>query len=272
LKRAFEVFTEMETWWPETHHAGDAPLEKAVMECRTGGRCYSTQTNGTEFDWGTVVVWEPPRRLVFAWQVNMACEYEPDLSKASEVEVRFTPVRGGSTRVDLEHGCLQRHGEGFEEMRNEVDDKNGWAALLQSYRARAEQAGMRRFDQTFGIFLLIGAAGHTAGTLLLLTALSDIWIWSLGAALAAFLLGALNLLRAARPHDRTLALIATIGTALWASLAMVFGITIGNIWDPRVMTHFVASVVLVGFGLNTLWRLRTSVIKPAPRASSTVSA
>ena len=56
--------------------------------------------------------WEPPHRFVFAWQVTPQWTHEPDLAKSSEVEVKFTAVSDGSTRVDLEHRYFNRHGDG----------------------------------------------------------------------------------------------------------------------------------------------------------------
>jgi hypothetical protein len=75
---------------------------------------------------------------VIAWKINLQWQYEPDLAKASEVEVSFTPQGDGSTRVDLEHRHFERHGEGWEKMRTTVDAGMGWGTLLQLYGARAE--------------------------------------------------------------------------------------------------------------------------------------
>ncbi len=111
---------------------------------------------------------------------------------------------------------------------------------------------MRKLDQIFGALLILGSCGHTAGTIMWLPAMSGIWIWSLGSALAGLLLGALNLVRAARPYDKPVALIAVIGTALWALIAFAFGKSIGNIFDPRPLIHVIVSVVLVIFGIRTL--------------------
>ena len=140
VEHAFRVFTEdLDSWWPRTHHIGKAPMKKALIERRSGGRCYFEQQDGTECDWGRVLVWDPPRRLVLAWQVTHVWGYEPDLARSSEVEVRFTPEQDGSTRVDLEHRNLQRHGSGFETMRTAVDSPNGWSGLLRLFGERAEQ-------------------------------------------------------------------------------------------------------------------------------------
>lgn len=111
---------------------------------------------------------------------------------------------------------------------------------------------LKKVDQVFGVLLILGACGHTAGTLLWLPAMSPMWIWSLAGALAVGVLGVLNLVRTARPHDRTIALITTIGTAIWAMLALAFGKSINNLLDVRALVHFVDSVVLVCFGILTL--------------------
>lgn len=140
VERAFRVYTEgYDSWWPRSHHIGKSPMKKAIIEMRKGGRCYTEQEDGTECDWGTVLVWEPPHRLVMAWQITHEWGYEPDLSKSSEVEIRFTPEAGGYTRVDLEHRHFERHGAGGESMRKGVDAPNGWTGLLQMYAAKVEE-------------------------------------------------------------------------------------------------------------------------------------
>ncbi len=136
--KAFRVFTEgFDGWWPRTHHIGKSPMTKGVIEGFAGGRCYSEQADGTDCDWGKVLIWEPPHRFVMAWQVTHTWGYEPVLAKASEVEVRFTPGADGSTRVDLEHRYFERHGEGWEIMRTSIDSPGGWGTLLGLYAARA---------------------------------------------------------------------------------------------------------------------------------------
>jgi uncharacterized protein YndB with AHSA1/START domain len=139
VERAFQVFTEgFDTWWPRQHHIGKSPLKKAIIEGFAGGRCYSEQVDGTDCPWGEVMVWEPPRRFVMAWKINPQWQYEPELAKSSEVEVRFTPESDGTTRVDLEHRHFERHGEGWETMRTQVDSGMGWGGLLQLYSARVD--------------------------------------------------------------------------------------------------------------------------------------
>jgi uncharacterized protein YndB with AHSA1/START domain len=139
VERAFQVFTDgFDTWWPRSHHIGTAPLEKAVIEPGVGGRCYGRSVDGTECPWGRIVVWEPPQRFAFAWQINGQWQYEPDLARASEVEVRFTPLPGGGTRVDLEHRHLERHGADAEAVRTGVDSPGGWGGLLQIFADKVD--------------------------------------------------------------------------------------------------------------------------------------
>ena len=140
VDRAFRVFTEdFDSWWPRTHHIGKSPMKKGVVEGKAGGRCYTQQDDGTDCDWGQVLVWEPPHRIVLAWQITHEWGYQPDLAQSSEVEVRFTPTPDGGTRVDLEHRHLERHGAGAASMRTAVDSEGGWGGLLKLYAARVEQ-------------------------------------------------------------------------------------------------------------------------------------
>ncbi len=139
VERSFRVFTDqIDTWWPRTHHIGKVPMKKTIVESRAGGRCYSEQVDGSECDWGTVLVWEPPRRFVMAWQIDHTWGYQPDLAKSSEVEVIFTPTADGGTQVDLEHRFFDRMGAGGEAMRVAVGNPGGWGSLLQLFAERAE--------------------------------------------------------------------------------------------------------------------------------------
>ncbi len=143
----FRVFTNgFDTWWPRSHHIGKSPMKKAIIEERAGGRCYTEQIDGSECDWGSVLVWEPPRRFVMAWQVTGDWQFEPDLTKASEVEVIFTPVGDQLTRVDLEHRHLERHGAGAAAVRAAVDSPNGWTGVLQAFVNQVEAVAKREMS------------------------------------------------------------------------------------------------------------------------------
>ncbi len=122
---------------------------------------------------------------------------------------------------------------------------------------------LKNIDRIFGVLLVLASLGHTFGTLTLLPAWGGMWVWSLGAALAGLLLGALNIVRAGRPGDTTIAILTTAGTLCWTLVALAFGKSIGNLLDPRVMGHVVFSSALVIFGLLTLSRVSTSEPKMA---------
>lgn len=129
VERAFTVFTrEVGSWWPtETHSLHPGEVERVVWEEAEGGAVYEIAANGERAQWATVLAWEPPHRLVIAWQVN------PD-RLGTEVEVRFIE-EGGRTRVDLEHrGWESLEIEGAE-MRAGYD--TGWDHVLGRFVAGA---------------------------------------------------------------------------------------------------------------------------------------
>lgn len=129
-ERAFETFSAgIEHWWPRSHSIGSSPIVRAVIEPEAGGRWYEQGEDGSECDWGKVLVWEPPTLLVLAWQIDGEWKYRPDL--VTEVEVRFTPEDGG-TRVDLEHRNLDRLGAAGEATRAAFDSPGGWSGMLET--------------------------------------------------------------------------------------------------------------------------------------------
>lgn len=135
-ERAFRVFTEnIDRWWPRAHKIGQAPLKQAVLEPKQDGRWYEVGEDGTECTWGKVLAWEPPRRLVLAWQISAQWQY--DASLITEVEVVFTPEGPRRTRVDLEHRNLERFGPGADPARGALDSPQGWGGLLEAYAAVA---------------------------------------------------------------------------------------------------------------------------------------
>ncbi|HEY4031791.1 MAG TPA: SRPBCC family protein [Caulobacteraceae bacterium] len=135
-ERAFEVFTAgFDRWWPRSHAVGASPLKQALIEPRAGGRWYEVGEDGSQTQWGEVMVWEPPTRLVLVWSVDADWRYDPGLH--TEVEVRFTP-EGGGVRVDLEHRNLEAYGERAEQVKAKIGNPNGWGGLLRMFAVRAE--------------------------------------------------------------------------------------------------------------------------------------
>ncbi len=79
VERAFRTFTDaFGSWWPAEYHIGQADMATAILEPRQGGRWYEQGTDGSECDWGRVLAWEPPHRLVVTWQINGQWQYDPD--------------------------------------------------------------------------------------------------------------------------------------------------------------------------------------------------
>lgn len=146
VERAFSVFVEqMETWWPATHHIGKTPFEAIFIEPRTGGRWYERDVEGKVVDWGKVLAWDPPHRVTLSWHVGPGHDSpdwvcNPDPAKASEVEIRFTPEGPGATLVELQHSKLERHGEGYQELRAIFDGPGAWSGILAHY-AKAVDGG-----------------------------------------------------------------------------------------------------------------------------------
>jgi len=135
--RAFTVFTEgIGTWWPPDHHLLTAELAEMVFEPRVGGYIYDKGVDGSECRWARVLAYEPPNRVVFSWNINVSWELETDLTKASEVEIRFVEEGPDRTRVELEHRHLDRHGDGWEAMRDAVGSSNGWGFIVERFAAR----------------------------------------------------------------------------------------------------------------------------------------
>jgi uncharacterized protein YndB with AHSA1/START domain len=136
--KAFDVFTRsLDLWWPKSHHIGKCPTFKARLETFEGGRWYEEGEDGSICEWGRVLVWNPPLKLVLGWQIK-DWAFHPEV--LTEVEIGFTPLADGSTRVDLEHRNLERMGDSAERMRMDFDAPNGWGRLLQAFKDAAEAA------------------------------------------------------------------------------------------------------------------------------------
>lgn len=134
-KEAFRSFTDgFGTWWPPAYTwAGDV-LEEIAIEPEEGGRCFERGPHGFECDWGRVLVWEPPIRLAFSWQIAADRVPQPNPEKASEVDVRFEEVTSESTRVNLVHRAWERHGNDARGYRDGLGSERGWSYILDQYR------------------------------------------------------------------------------------------------------------------------------------------
>ena len=126
IEHVFRVFTEgIGSWWNPEHHILQAELAEMVFEPHVGGHIIDRGTDGSECRWARVLAYDPPHRVCFSWDINLAWQLEPDPAKTSEVEVTFSAEEPSRTRVVLIHRHLERHGEGWEQMRDAVS--SGWS-------------------------------------------------------------------------------------------------------------------------------------------------
>ena len=128
-ERAFALFTaDIGRWWAPGMHIAVDPFVDVVLEPRSGGRWFERAANGVECEWGKVLAWDPPGRLLLGWQLNAEFKFDPEF--VTEVEVIFEP-EGAGTRVTLEHRNLERYGPSAALIREKVG--GGWPRLVQLF-------------------------------------------------------------------------------------------------------------------------------------------
>jgi DNA-binding transcriptional ArsR family regulator/uncharacterized protein YndB with AHSA1/START domain len=134
IERAFQVFTsQFDSIKPREHNLLQVEVAETVLEPRVGGYIYDRGVDGSECRWSRVLAFEPPDRLVFSWDISPQWQIESDPAKTSEVEVRFIAEAPERTRVEVEHRNIDRHGEGWEGVREGVASNEGWPLYLQRY-------------------------------------------------------------------------------------------------------------------------------------------
>lgn len=138
-ERAFRVFAQgMGAWWMKGHSLLKGTTQNdVVIEPKAGGRWYETGEDGSEQSWGRVLEWDPPQRLMLAWQLNAEWTYDPDFE--TTVEVRFIPD-GDHTLVEFEHRDLERFGDKAAQVRGDYESgmDGGWGQLLAGFQERVE--------------------------------------------------------------------------------------------------------------------------------------
>jgi uncharacterized protein YndB with AHSA1/START domain len=141
VEHVFEVFTErFDAWWPRSHKIGKADLQTAVLERREGGRWYERDVDGSECEWGRVLAYAPPSRIALSWHLTGNFSYDPDPARASRVDVAFHAETASRTRVELVHSQLDRHGEGWQKLREMVSSQGGWQTILEGFVHEAQAA------------------------------------------------------------------------------------------------------------------------------------
>jgi uncharacterized protein YndB with AHSA1/START domain len=134
IDRAFDVFTQdFDRIKPREHNMLSEPVEETVLEPKAGGRLYDRGASGATCDWGAVLAFDRPHRLLLGWNISPHWQLESDPGHASEIEVTFTAIDETNTRVDLEHRKLDRHGDGWQGLRAGLEAPDGWPLYLDRY-------------------------------------------------------------------------------------------------------------------------------------------
>lgn len=125
-EHAFDVWTERATlWWPVAHTVSVAPRVNVTFEPQPGGRIFERTPDGTEHEWGEVLIWERPHRLRYLWHIRR------DRRDATEVEITFEGDSAATSVTIVHRGWerLGRRGPGWRK-KNEA----GWAGVLPDFR------------------------------------------------------------------------------------------------------------------------------------------
>jgi uncharacterized protein YndB with AHSA1/START domain len=134
VERAFQVFTaDFGSFKPREHNLLGVDIAETVFEPRQGGNIYDRGVDGSECRWARVLAFEPPDRVVFSWDIGPDWQLVTDTDRTSEVEVRFIAETADRTRVELEHRNLDRHGDGWEGVREGVGSDQGWPLYLERF-------------------------------------------------------------------------------------------------------------------------------------------
>ena len=136
IERAFQVFTQdFGRFKPPEHNLLGVEIAETVFDERVGGSLYDRGVDGSECRWARVLAYDPPDRVVISWDISPSWQIETNPDHTSEVEIRFIAETPGRTRVELEHRNLDRHGDGWEGVREGVDGEQGWPLYLGRFAA-----------------------------------------------------------------------------------------------------------------------------------------
>lgn len=125
IDKAFHHFTaNIHLWWPLAHHSLSLENAKSVVfEGKAGGRIYEIDNIGKEREWGRVLEWDAPHRVVFSWVLEAP-------EKKTEVEVQFAERGDGASTLTLIHSGWDARPDGAE-WRGKYNV--GWDGVLGGY-------------------------------------------------------------------------------------------------------------------------------------------
>lgn len=128
IESAFRVWTErINEWWPANHSISGDPKTQVFIETKVGGRFFERTPHGLEYEWGRVVIWEPPYYLAYTWYLGSSQELP------TRVEVRFVTLGENKTRIEIEHRGPELIGELW--WSNKARYSAAWDKVLPEYAA-----------------------------------------------------------------------------------------------------------------------------------------
>jgi uncharacterized protein YndB with AHSA1/START domain len=140
LEMAFRVFTaRFGDFKPPEHNLLGSPISETVFEPRVGGHIVDRAVDGSECRWARILAYDPPVRVVFSWDISPQWQLESDPELTSEVEVRFIAEGPSRTRVELEHRHIDRHGPGWQSVKEGAGGPEGWPLYLDRYQVLVEK-------------------------------------------------------------------------------------------------------------------------------------
>lgn len=123
---AFRTWVDdIDAWWPKSHSRSKDPATRIVIEARPGGRFYEQAPDGSQTEFGSILIYDPPGRLVYHWFLGT------DANHPTVVEITFVSVPDG-TRVEVEHRAGEAGTEAWETRKGGYAD--AWNDVLIYYQ------------------------------------------------------------------------------------------------------------------------------------------
>ena len=134
IDEAFAGFTKrFGDFKPPEHNLLGVRIAETVFEAHVGGAIVDRGIDGSECRWARILAFDPPTLVIFSWDIGPTWQLETNPDNTSEVRVRFIAESADRTRVELEHCHLDRHGPGWQSVRDGVADDQGWPLYLERY-------------------------------------------------------------------------------------------------------------------------------------------
>lgn len=135
-QETFDLFVDkFASWYPKAYTWSGEKLDTIEIGTHEGGRCFERGPHHFEADWGRVLAYRPPERLVFSWQISYNRVPLPDPAQASEIEVVFTGTEDEQlTEITLRHYKFEQHGEDRAKYREALASPEGWPYILNLFK------------------------------------------------------------------------------------------------------------------------------------------